>query len=506
MKNYLFLFTIFIFNNVLAQNLNNVPTNINFDYYVPKWSKQNLDSDKFIDGSKIKVFSDIKEFVQYNLPACFIDLKSKGYFYNYDAITYDIDIPLGYRIPNREDFKRLLKDSINLKLLCERNSKDYVDFELNMGYILDPSFSEFKLSKNGYSNYWTKDEYLNSMAWYVKLSYKDLQIPDTTIIDYSSVYSGFPIRCIEDMNEIMLIRQDFDYFKLKPTGDTLVRYLKQTLEINSQDLLLSKLNHGKLHFNKRDSIQYLSFKGQIRFNNKGQNTSKSFTKFQNDNQLYPYKLISALNYSLKKYEYYPKYNYKPIGSYSDFVVNLSIKKVNKFKKLDSIVNWNSASISNDFINKYNNAKFDLYVSTIGINIPELGNGGIKDYKIVDHVKLGSAWNSLLSVVPGWGWSSVNKNKELRKYANFSLGLMATGIASYIYSRYEYQNYQNKNYEGTIYSRANLSNKVFLVATSIYVPLVVYDFTRTFIRGKKLQKSEKKINNIIDNLPNSIVYN
>lgn len=181
----------------------------------------------------------------------------------------------------------------------------------------------------------------------------------------------------------------------------------------------------------------------------------------------------------------------PVNSFADVSINLSsyvkdlsLKKSSKGIEIDGNFpqkynTFLSSEFSNNPYGKYRITYFDRQ-----INLQDFSSAKVKNFR-----GAGGPSNALLSIlVPGLGDRYVsNGEKTGVGMMLWTYGLLATGVASKLYSNVQYTKYQQATNQIDIdkyYDDANATNKAFYVLVGAGASLWIYDVVWVLVKGSK----------------------
>jgi hypothetical protein len=485
-----------------SQNKNNQNSNIDINYFRPKWSATDLKVTKFRNGVPLKIAKTKKEWIQFaKEPTCFIDTSSGNYFYNGYAVSDPNNIaPKGLKVPTISDFIFLKQN----KVTFDFNNK--TDLEL-----FNPLLKKFPIypsgqiteagvwdaSNNGNNQYfWTSSQNqsadFNPDDFEIGLAYL-IKIDNSISERLESNNSGLTIRCIQNINEI-IIDSVFSYKEIYPNGykkliDSLISILKVSVN--------SKIGKNIL------------IKGDIAFSKFGDNVSREIIKI--NNQLSLNSLETQANDLIKNWKEYPFYEGIPISSSSPINISISnkesISQFDYYSDLSSYRNLNKLSdqLKSDLLSctfRQFKCKKVMIEAKINDSLIKIISTKVKSVK-----GPGPAY-SLYSIIPGLGTLKVDpkrkKNKGLKMW-HFSLPIGLISVSSFASYTYYYSKYKNSdNFNINDYNKANISHKAFLTSSGIFAILAIADFTMSFNIGSKNKTLQRRVNKeILNNYPNGL---
>ena len=482
------IFILLVFNSIVFSQ-NNLKTNIDTNFLIPKWSISNLNVIKFKNGDSIIYVDENTPISSITTKSAYTTKKINGieyYFYNWNAVQDPRGLaPNGYKIASAEDYKKLRS---NNTIFRPRNGSknsftNLISHPKNIFYFDTIGNFEGEYSQsNDNQFFWVKSEDVEEYKSAAQFSF-DEDLGNYVLGIYAKNYEfALPVKCVQDLNTILKDRI-FPYDSLMPNQTNhLINSLKQTLILSFNHDVRVDLN------------------GKIEFGSNGLNKSKLNTlkiSSGSDSELSALsKKIDLKLLSLETPIYQGNYLLAQKNLAIDFAITQTKKRDQGFYSYNFFAeNKVSTELSNNMLWAIDK-KFKYIKSTKNITFTingELISEPNKNY-ITRFIPLGPIY-SFYSLIPGGGILKVDQTRKHypgAKMIHFSIPIGTIALGSFLYSNYQYNNYKS-SLDPSVFSRANMMHKVFLSTLTTYAILGVIDFTRSFLKGIDNVKLARKIN-------------
>lgn len=488
----------------------------------PKWLEGNLNENTRNKDAKLLKVNSFSSWSEYTpegqsgmKPTYYEDYNnSNTLYFSHLALKVQDVCPEGYRLPKWKDVQNAFSSNrINFGVE-KRLSAVFPSRALNVTsskILLTYDSFNYELESQNNAVFWLDSTITDTVkdtstlgvvtiSTYPFRFYASISAND---IDYwkGDLSSGLPVRCIQN-GLGQLKEKTFRYAALLP----------YQFEEFSKDL------NRRLVLDKTSSVSQ-KYEFTLIFDDKGQNLTKGYNYIDDEGNE---DLKRELNLIVQNFNVFPYVKDIPVRTNSRITISNTKEGEEEKQKIKSIAALIRGQMNSDKALRYGLTQYKemkpvvstyKYVTRITENSIPKGTYSTEVYRI-DAVKANGPLNAFLSIVPGWGLSQVMRHspqkgsrferrnliKNVLLYGGLSMGVV--GITSKIISDEYYNRYLGDKFgenSQSNYNTANLTNKIFLSATSLYALLSFIDVSFTVPIGFQQKFKQRRVNRNIREL-------